>query len=144
VLAGPRRRWLIPAGVAVALITLVGLGTAAGWWGGPGCGDGSGTGAQAGSGDQIRSCVPPTGQGWNPITLGDDPTGEEKLPNSSLVFRVKDAHWRARDGKWQVVLATSMTNATSSIAPGSLGHRVGRGEDACHGGEQREPARADQ
>jgi uncharacterized membrane protein YhaH (DUF805 family) len=29
-----------------------------------------------------------------------------------------------------------------SIAPGSLGHRVGRGEDACHGGEQREPARA--
>ena len=30
----------------------------------------------------------------------------------------------------------------ASIAPGSLGHRVGRGEDACHGGEQREPARA--
>ena len=30
----------------------------------------------------------------------------------------------------------------SSIAPGSLGHQVGRGEDACHGGEQREPARA--
>jgi transposase-like protein len=27
-----------------------------------------------------------------------------------------------------------------SIAPGSLGHRVGRGEDACHGGEQRKPA----
>jgi hypothetical protein len=23
-----------------------------------------------------------------------------------------------------------------SIAPGSLGHRVGRGDDACHGGEQ--------
>jgi hypothetical protein len=29
-----------------------------------------------------------------------------------------------------------------SIAPGSLGHRVGRGEDACHGGEQPEPAPA--
>jgi hypothetical protein len=29
-----------------------------------------------------------------------------------------------------------------SIAPGSLGHRVGRGEDACHGGKQREPARS--
>ena len=28
-----------------------------------------------------------------------------------------------------------------SIAPGSLGHWIGRGEDACHGGEQREPAR---
>ena len=34
-------------------------------------------------------------------------------------------------------------SGSRSIAPGSLGHRVGRGEDACHGGEQREPARAD-
>ena len=31
-------------------------------------------------------------------------------------------------------------SACGSIAPGSLGHRVGRGEDACHGGEQPEPA----
>jgi hypothetical protein len=31
--------------------------------------------------------------------------------------------------------------ADSSIAPGALGHRVGRGEAACHGGEPREPAR---
>jgi hypothetical protein len=30
-----------------------------------------------------------------------------------------------------------------SIAPGSLGYRVGRGEDAYHGGEQPEPTRAD-
>jgi hypothetical protein len=29
-----------------------------------------------------------------------------------------------------------------SVAPGSLGYRVGRGEDACHGGEQPEPTRA--
>ena len=29
-----------------------------------------------------------------------------------------------------------------SIAPGSLGHRIGRGEDACHDGERREPVRA--
>ena len=29
---------------------------------------------------------------------------------------------------------------SASIAPGSLGHRVGRGEDACHGGQQPEPA----
>jgi hypothetical protein len=27
-----------------------------------------------------------------------------------------------------------------SIAPSSLGHRIDRGEDACHGGEQRGPA----
>jgi hypothetical protein len=32
---------------------------------------------------------------------------------------------------------------SASIAPGCIGHRVGRGEDACHGGEQREPTRAD-
>jgi hypothetical protein len=113
--AKPGRRWLVPAGVAVALIALVVLGAAAGWWG-PGRGDGSGDGGQAGSGDEVRSCAPPTGQAWHPITLSDDPTGEEKLPNGSLVFKVKDAHWRARDGKWQVVLATSMTNATSEPA----------------------------
>ncbi len=32
-------------------------------------------------------------------------------PNESLIFRVTDARWRAHDGKWQVILATSMKNA---------------------------------
>jgi putative transposase len=36
--------------------------------------------------------------------------------------------------------AACRRHGSSSIAPGSLGHRVGRGEDACHGGEQPEPA----
>lgn len=30
--AGPWRRWLVPAGVVAALIVLVGLGAAMGWW----------------------------------------------------------------------------------------------------------------
>jgi TIR domain len=46
--ARPWRRWLVPAGVAIALIALVGVGAAAGWWG-PGRAGGSGTGDQTGS-----------------------------------------------------------------------------------------------
>ena len=108
----PGRRWLLPAGMAAALIALVGVGAVAGWWG-PGSGDGSGAGDQTGSEAGVLACAPPKGQGWRPITLNRDPTGTEKLSNGSLVFRVKDAHWRGREGKWQVILATSMENATS-------------------------------
>lgn len=109
--ARPRRRWLVPAGVAVALIALAALAVAAGWWG-PGPGAGSGTGEQGGSAAGALVCAPPKGQGWSPITLDNDPTGKEELPNGSLVFEVKDAYWRGREGKWQVILATSMQNAT--------------------------------
>jgi TIR domain len=112
-----RRRWLVPAGVAaalIALIALVGLGVAAGWWG-PGSGDGSG-GGQVASGTGVLSCAPPKGQGWRPIALSRDPTGTDKLENGSLVFTVKDAYRRGGEGKWQVILATSMENATSEPA----------------------------
>jgi TIR domain len=100
---GRRRRWLVPAGVAAALVVLLGLGAAAGWWG-----PGRGGGAAA----ELPSCAPPTGQGWSPVALGGDPTGEEKLENGSLVFRVKEAQQRGGEGSWQVLLATSMENAT--------------------------------
>jgi hypothetical protein len=110
--ARARRRWLVPAGVAVGLIVLIGLGAAAGWWG-PGSGGASGAGDQTGSEAGVLACAPPKGQGWRPITLNHDPTGEEKLSNGSLVFKVKDAYRRGREGKWQVILATSMHNATS-------------------------------
>jgi TIR domain len=113
--ARPRRRGLLAAGAAAALIALAGLGAAADWWG-PGSGDGSGTGGQTGSEAGVLSCAPPTGQGWSPITLDNDPTGEEKVSNGSLFFEVKDAHWRARGEKWQMILATSMENATSEPA----------------------------
>lgn len=97
------RRWLVTGVVAVALVALGG----AVWWWGPG------TGAQTGSENDLANCAPPKGQGWSPITLNNNPTGEEKLPDGSLVFRVKDARWRAGGGTWQVTLTTRMDNATS-------------------------------
>lgn len=101
-----RPRWLVPA-VAVAVALVVG---AAAWWWGPGSGGGSGGGQQA----EPPSCVAPAaGEGWSRITLNDDPTGEEKLPEGSLLFTVRDARWRASGGGWQVVLATRMQNKTS-------------------------------
>jgi hypothetical protein len=46
--------------------------------------------------------------------LNKDPTGEDKVTGGSLLFRVKDARWRPREGgKWQVTLVTSMENTTS-------------------------------
>jgi hypothetical protein len=74
----------------------------------------SGNGGQTGSAAEIAPCAPPTGAGWSPVPLNDNPTGEDKVSGGSLLFRVKDARWRAREeGKWQVLLATSMENATS-------------------------------
>ena len=112
---GRRRRWLVPAGAAAALVVLLGLGAVAGWWG-PGRSGGSGAGDEAGSETGILSCAPPEGQGWSPIALGGDPTGEEKLENGSLIFGVKEAYRRGSEGNWQVLLATSMENDTSEPA----------------------------
>ena len=95
---GRRRRWLVPAGVGAALVVLAGLVAAAGWWG-PGRDGGSGAGSEAGADTGILACAPPQGQGWSPIALGGDPTGEEKLENGSLVFRVKEAYQRGGRGE---------------------------------------------
>ena len=111
---GRRRRWLVPASGA-ALVVLAGLGAAAGWWG-PGRDGGSGDGGEAGADTGILACAPPQGQGWSPIALGGDPTGQEKIENGSLVFRVKEAYQRGGRGRWQVLLATSMENATPEPA----------------------------
>jgi integrase len=49
--------------------------------------------------------------------------------------------WTTPEMQAPVVAAVEQRLAISlSIAPGSLGHRVGRGEDACHGGERGQPA----
>ncbi len=98
------RRWLVAGAVAVALVA---SGATAWWWG-------PGTGGQAGSGADIAACAPPTGAGWSPITLNKNPTGEDKVQGGSLLFRVKAGRWRAaREGTWQVMLTTSMENATT-------------------------------
>jgi TIR domain len=108
------RRWMVAGAVAAALVA-VGAGA---WWLGPGSSAGSGTGAGSGSAAQGGSasgpvaCAPTTGQGWNPIALDKNPTGEEKVAGGSLTHRVKDAHWRAHQGTWQVTLATSLENGT--------------------------------
>jgi hypothetical protein len=97
------RRRLVAGAVAVALVA---SGAAAWWWG-------PGTGGQAGSGAEVAACASPTGEGWRPMTLNKNPTGEDKVQGGSLLFRVKAGRWRAaREGTWQVMLTTSMENAT--------------------------------
>jgi hypothetical protein len=103
------RRWLVTAALAAAVVVL-GAGAWA-WWG-----PGTGAGGQAGSAAEPPPCGPSQGTGWRPIALSKDPTGEDKVTGGSLNFTVKDARWRAHDGKWQVTLATSMENATPEQA----------------------------
>jgi hypothetical protein len=90
---------VVVGAVAAALVV---FGAAALWFR-PGSGNGSGNGAPG-------SCAPAEGQGWTRITLTDNPSGEGERP---LLFTVKDARWRAQgEGKWQVILTTSMKNGT--------------------------------
>jgi hypothetical protein len=99
-----RRRWLA---AGVALIALLGLGTG-GWllWG-------PGTGGNAQQAADLPACVPPASQAWSPIALSSDPTAVDKADSAGqLIFKVKSASWRAHDGHWEVVLATSMENRT--------------------------------
>lgn len=109
--ANRRRRWLV---AGTALIALLALGAGAWWLWGPG------TGAQTGPAPAaIPPCAPPASQAWSQIALGKNPTAVDRQdPGNPLIFTVKEAHWRAHNGKWQVVLATSVKNAaqqTNSI-----------------------------
>ncbi len=98
-----RRRWLV---IGTATVALLALGAGAWWWG-------PGTGEQTGSGNAVAGCPSLDSDAWKSrIALSKDPTAVDKAdPNESLIFRVTDARWRAHDGKWQVILATSMKNA---------------------------------
>jgi hypothetical protein len=98
------RRRLVAGAVAAALVV---SGTAVWWWG-------PGTGGQAGSREGVAPCASSPDQGWSPIALNKNPTGEEEVQGGSLLFRVKAGRWRAaREGTWQVMLTTSMENATT-------------------------------
>jgi hypothetical protein len=101
--ANRRRRWLVAGTVVIALLA---LGAGAWWRWGPG------TGAQSGSVAAIPPCAPPASQAWSRIALSKDPTAVDRAyPDNPLVFTVKEGHWRAHNGKWQVILATSVENA---------------------------------
>jgi hypothetical protein len=121
--ASGRRRWLV---AGTALVALLALGAGGWWWLGSGTGA---TGGQAGSGSNEQTgpatlppCLQAAGQGWSAIGLSNNPKGTDTAnPGGPLVFHVKSAHWRAVNGKWLVVLATSMKNAT--------GHAVSTGAD---------------
>ena len=99
-----RRRWLA---AGIALIALFGLGAGAWLLWGPG------TGGNAQEAAAIPACVPPASQAWSSIALSNDPTAVDKAnPAGQLIFKVKSASWRAHNGHWEVVLATSMENTT--------------------------------
>lgn len=105
--ANRRRNRLVAATVLVALLA---LGAGAWWLWGPG------TGTQTGSAAAIPPCAPPASQAWSRIALSKDPTAADKAdPGNPLIFTVKEAHWRAHNGKWQVILATSVENASQQI-----------------------------
>jgi hypothetical protein len=107
--ANRRRRWLV---AGTALIALLALGAGAWWLWGPG------TGAQTGgSAAAIAPCARPASQAWSRIALSKDPTAVDRAsPGNPLIFTVKEAHWRAHNGKWQVILATSVKNAARQTA----------------------------
>ncbi len=104
------RRWLLFGTVALVLLA---LGAAAWWRWGPS------SGQQAGSQQTIAPCTPPAGDGWRSIELSKNPTGtRSRTGGGRLIFKVKDAHWRAHNGEWQVILATSM----EADEPGGVYH----------------------
>lgn len=112
--ANLRRRWLV---AGTALIALLGLGAGAWWQWGPGAGGktGSGSGAQAG----LAACARPASQAWRTIVLSKDPKGVDKEGSTGpLIFTVKSARWSPHDGKWQVILTTTMENTTGQTLYG--------------------------
>ena len=111
---GRRRRWLVPAGVGAALVVLAGLGAAAGWWG-PGRDGGSGDGGEAGA-DRDPGLRAAPGPGLEPHRAWRRPDRPGEDRERLLVFRVKEAYQRGGEGRWQVLLATSMENATPEPA----------------------------
>lgn len=111
-----RRRWLA---AGTALIALLALGAGAwllwgsgtGRQGGAGGQSGSGSNAPTGSAAEIAPCERPSGQAWNRIALSRNPTAVDlSAPGYPLKFTVTHAYWRAHDGKWQVILNTTVEN----------------------------------
>jgi len=104
---------------ATALIALLALGAGAWWLWGPGSGSRTpqGNGGPTGSAAAIPNCAQPAGQAWNRIALGNNATAVDKSdPDYPLRVSVTDAYWRARNGKWQVILGTAVENVGKHVA----------------------------
>jgi hypothetical protein len=120
--ASQNRRWVVVGAVAVALVV---FGAAAWLWGpgigkAPGTGEGPGGGNGSSNGQQTEplACPPAEGQDWTRIALPRNPSSEGKTTAGTVVFTVKDARWRAQgEGKWQVILTTSMKNEAQVSYP---------------------------
>jgi hypothetical protein len=109
----PRRRWLIGAGTAVALLAIGG----AGWLvlRDDGTEAPSGAGAATGSSttSEPKPCPTPSAAGWKNLGVtGSTDVGDAK---PSWHFEVLDGYYRVeQDHRWYVVLRSKATNRTQS------------------------------
>jgi hypothetical protein len=95
-----------------------------------------------------RSCARPIDRTWclsidglNGVVGHRAGSRDADRPGRPGVRRRRYLEPRSATVLQAVLLRCGHCPRRTSIAPGSLGHRVGRGEDACHDGEQRESAR---
>jgi hypothetical protein len=105
-----RHRWLA-AGTAAVILVALGVG---GWflWG-------PGTGASTSSGsDSLPPCTAPASPDWTKIAVQKN-TFVYNYEGTQLTYTVTGAHWRSYDGKWQVILNTTLENDTN--APINIG-----------------------
>jgi hypothetical protein len=98
-----RPRWAFAGAAAVALAV---FGGGAWWlWG-------SGTGGGPSTGSNMAGCSLTTG--WSTLPLSKNPSAEYTDSSGSLKFTVERAYWRLHGAAWQVVLHTTVYNATLS------------------------------
>jgi hypothetical protein len=96
-----RPRWALAAAAAIAVAV---FGGGAWWlWG-------SGSGGGPSTGSDVAGC--PSLAGWSTIPLNKNATGELTDTSGSLSFNVEHAYWRVHGAAWQVMLHTTVYNAT--------------------------------
>ena len=103
-------RWRVRGALLLALLLVAGL---LAWWQWPGGTEGD----EAQDAEVPAACVPPGGEGWNPLAVPQNATGEVRSSEGTLAFTVRGGSWRPMGpGRWQVSLDTSMENRSSTEA----------------------------
>lgn len=59
-------------------------------------------------------CTRPSGDDWNALSLNEQPSVEVSDDEGSLTFSVAEAHARQDGDQWEVLLRTTMRNASAS------------------------------